>query len=82
MLFFMLRPWDPELYNHLESQNFQAELCLVRWYRVLFAREYESNLLTCWDYFLSGPERSSTRTKIRLPNIDYFAAACLVLHRN
>jgi len=46
----LLRKFDPELYNHLETANVLPQLYLIRWLRVLFTREFTiSQSIVIWD---------------------------------
>lgn len=42
---------------------------MLRWLRVLFAREFESEIYLVWDYFFAD--------SFQLSNLNYFCAAVL-----
>ena len=50
----LLAQHDPVLYKHLNSQDVQPQLYGLRWYRLLFAREFHViDVCTVWDVLFS-----------------------------
>ena len=50
----LLAQHDPALYRHLKSQDVQPQLYVLRWYRLLFAREFHViDVCTVWDVLFS-----------------------------
>ena len=50
----LLAQHDPLLYKHLNSQDVQPQLYGLRWYRLLFAREFHViDVCTIWDVLFS-----------------------------
>ena len=50
----LLAQHDPALYKHLNSQDVQPQLYGLRWYRLLFAREFHVvDVCTVWDVLFS-----------------------------
>ena len=50
----LLAAADPPLYKHLNAQDVQPQLYGLRWYRLLFAREFHvSDVCAVWDVLLS-----------------------------
>ena len=50
----LLAALDPALYKHLNAQDVQPQLYGLRWYRLLFAREFHvSDVCNLWDLIFS-----------------------------
>jgi hypothetical protein len=54
-----LKSMDPLLYFHLMAAGIEPQLYLLRWYRLVFLREFSfENLLFIWDYLFSSEKDS------------------------
>ena len=57
----LLAQHDPLLYKHLNSQDVQPQLYGLRWYRLLFAREFHViDVCTVWDVLFSQEDTASS----------------------
>jgi hypothetical protein len=60
----LLRRIDPSLFTHLAKVEVQPELFLLRWLRLLFAREFHiSDILCIWDEMLASTVQTVTDGK-------------------
>ena len=72
-IFSLLESRDPRLHKHLVANDVSPNLFLVRWIRLLFAREFcFEQILLVWDYFFQEAESP----------VDSFAVAMLIYARN
>ena len=50
----MMTEVDSELHQHLQNLEFLPELCLLKWLRIIYCREFNlQSVLTVWDYIFS-----------------------------
>jgi len=64
----LLSHHDPVLYRHLESHEVAPQLYLLRWYRVLFAREFDiEDVIQIWDVIFSQFKHKSNSKQNQNP---------------
>mmetsp|Transcript_2397 Transcript_2397/g.5470 ORF Transcript_2397/g.5470 Transcript_2397/m.5470 type:complete len:772 (+) Transcript_2397:133-2448(+) len=74
----ILKSVDKVLHRHLEDEDVQPTLYLLRWVRLLFAREFHIlDVQLIWDHVFALATYSP-RKELELPLMDYFCVAmCL-----
>lgn len=62
-----LRLVDPELASHFEREDLMAEICLVRWLRLMLCRECSlAKVLPLWDYLFCQAKPLAKAGKLSL----------------
>ena len=74
---------DKKLYNHFKNININCNYFLHRWFRCIFAREFDINEVLClWDKIFLYEFENNKKYKYPLVYIDFICVSMIIRIRN